>query len=251
MTARTSAYEASLNPYRGCEHGCIYCYARPTHEYLGFSSGLDFETKIMVKEDAPRLLRQELSSPRWVPKVIALSGVTDPYQPVERRLKLTRACLEVLAEFRNPVTDRDQEQPGDPRPGLAGRVGELPGRCRVYLAYHARRQAEENPGAAHLAAGSAPGDHHRAGQGGHSRRRVGCASDPGADRPRDSGGHRRGRGGWCDLRSPYPSAPAACRGSPLRGMADAATCPARRTRFCIASAPSGGASSTTPSLACG
>ena len=97
-------YEASLNPYRGCEHGCIYCYARPTHEYLGFSSGLDFETKIMVKEDAPRLLRQELSSPGWVPKVIALSGVTDPYQPVERRLKLTRACLEVLAEFRNPVT---------------------------------------------------------------------------------------------------------------------------------------------------
>jgi DNA repair photolyase len=97
-------YEASLNPYRGCEHGCIYCYARPTHEYLGFSSGLDFETKIMVKEDAPKLLRQELSSPGWVPKVIALSGVTDPYQPIERRLRLTRACLEVLAEFRNPVT---------------------------------------------------------------------------------------------------------------------------------------------------
>jgi DNA repair photolyase len=97
-------YEASLNPYRGCEHGCIYCYARPTHEYLGFSSGLDFETKIMVKEEAPRLLRAELSSPGWVPKVIALSGVTDPYQPIERRLRLTRACLEVLAEFRNPVT---------------------------------------------------------------------------------------------------------------------------------------------------
>jgi DNA repair photolyase len=97
-------FEASLNPYRGCEHGCIYCYARPTHEYLGFSSGLDFETKIMVKEDAPRLLREQLSSPGWVPKVIALSGVTDPYQPVERRLELTRRCLEVLAEFRNPVT---------------------------------------------------------------------------------------------------------------------------------------------------
>jgi DNA repair photolyase len=96
-------FEVSLNPYRGCEHGCIYCYARPFHEYLGFSAGLDFETKIMVKEDAPRLLRHELSSPKWVPKVIALSGVTDPYQPVERRLKLTRACLEVLAEFRNPV----------------------------------------------------------------------------------------------------------------------------------------------------
>src|SRR5437870_1959723 len=96
-------FEASVNPYRGCEHGCIYCYARPTHEYLGFSAGLDFETKIMVKEDAPKLLRAELSSPRWTPKVIAMSGVTDPYQPVERRLKLTRACLEVLAQFRNPV----------------------------------------------------------------------------------------------------------------------------------------------------
>ncbi len=97
-------FEASINPYRGCEHGCIYCYARPFHEYLGFSSGLDFETKIMVKEDAPRLLRQELSSPRWQPRVLAMSGVTDPYQPVERRLKLTRGCLEVLAEFRNPVS---------------------------------------------------------------------------------------------------------------------------------------------------
>jgi DNA repair photolyase len=96
-------FEASINPYRGCEHGCIYCYARPTHEYLGFSSGLDFETKIMVKADAPPLLRAELASSRWQPKVLALSGVTDPYQPVERRLKITRRCLEVLAEFRNPV----------------------------------------------------------------------------------------------------------------------------------------------------
>jgi DNA repair photolyase len=96
-------FEASLNPYRGCEHGCIYCYARPTHEYLGFSAGLDFETKILVKEDAPGLLRRELSSPRWTPQVLAISGVTDPYQPIERRLRLTRQCLEVLVEFRNPV----------------------------------------------------------------------------------------------------------------------------------------------------
>src|SRR5437762_10091247 len=96
-------FEASVNPYRGCEHGCIYCYARPFHEYLGFSAGLDFETKIMVKENAPELLRRELSSPKWAPRVIALSGVTDCYQPVERKLKLTRRCLEVLAEFRSPV----------------------------------------------------------------------------------------------------------------------------------------------------
>jgi DNA repair photolyase len=97
-------FDTSVNPYRGCEHGCVYCYARPTHEYLGFSAGLDFETKILVKEDAPELLRRELTSPRWVPRPVAVCGVTDAYQPVERRLRLTRRCLEVFAEFRNPVT---------------------------------------------------------------------------------------------------------------------------------------------------
>jgi len=96
-------FTTSLNPYRGCEHGCIYCYARPTHEFLGFSAGLDFESKIMVKEDAPELLRKELMSPKWQPQVIFMSGVTDCYQPVEAKLKLTRRCVEVLAEFRNPV----------------------------------------------------------------------------------------------------------------------------------------------------
>jgi DNA repair photolyase len=96
-------FEFSINPYRGCEHGCIYCYARPYHEYLGLSPGLDFETKIIVKENAPELLRLELGSPKWKAKVLAMSGVTDPYQPIERRLRITRGCLEVLAEFRNPV----------------------------------------------------------------------------------------------------------------------------------------------------
>jgi len=96
-------FETSLNPYRGCEHGCIYCFARPFHEYLGFSAGLDFETRIMVKEDAPELLREELASPKWQPQVIAISGVTDAYQPIERKLQLTRRCLQVLADFRNPV----------------------------------------------------------------------------------------------------------------------------------------------------
>lgn len=96
-------FDASVNPYRGCEHGCAYCYARPTHEYLGFSAGLDFETKIMVKHDAPELLRRELSKRSWTPRTIAMSGVTDCYQPIERKLRLTRRCLEVLAEFRNPI----------------------------------------------------------------------------------------------------------------------------------------------------
>jgi DNA repair photolyase len=96
-------FDWGINPYRGCEHGCIYCYARPMHEYMGYSAGLDFETKIFVKRRAPQLLREALASRKWTPEVIALSGATDPYQPVERTLKLTRGCLEVLAEFRNPV----------------------------------------------------------------------------------------------------------------------------------------------------
>src|SRR5436189_1164712 len=106
ITRNTSpdvGFETSLNPYRGCEHGCIYCYARPTHEYLGFSAGLDFESKIMVKTSAPELLCAELESPRWQPQTLVMSGVTDPYQPIERKLGITRGCLEVLAKFRNPV----------------------------------------------------------------------------------------------------------------------------------------------------
>ena len=96
-------FSASVNPYRGCEHGCSYCYARPSHEYAGFSAGLDFETKILVKMNAAELLRKELSAKKWQPKVVVMSGVTDPYQPLERSLKITRQCLEVFAEFRNPV----------------------------------------------------------------------------------------------------------------------------------------------------
>jgi len=97
-------YGAGINPYRGCEHGCAYCYARPYHEYLGFSAGLEFETKIMVKRRAAELLRRELSAPKYVPEVLGMSGVTDCYQPAERHFRITRSCLEVLAEFRNPVT---------------------------------------------------------------------------------------------------------------------------------------------------
>ncbi len=96
-------YTWGLNPYRGCEHGCAYCFARPYHEYLGFSSGLDFETRIMVKRRAPALLREKLLGPTWRGESITLSGATDCYQPAERRFRLTRACLEVCAEFRQPV----------------------------------------------------------------------------------------------------------------------------------------------------
>ena len=97
-------FDVALNPYRGCLHGCVYCFARPTHEYLGLSAGLDFETKILVKEELPQLLRREFASPRWRPRSVALGAATDPYQPIERRTRLTRRCLEVFAEFRNPVS---------------------------------------------------------------------------------------------------------------------------------------------------
>jgi DNA repair photolyase len=96
-------FRYSLNPYRGCEHGCAYCYARPTHEYFGLNAGLDFESKIFVKEQAPELFREFLARDRWQSELIAMSGVTDCYQPAERRFRLTRACLEVALEARQPI----------------------------------------------------------------------------------------------------------------------------------------------------
>ncbi|MEM0968949.1 MAG: PA0069 family radical SAM protein [Verrucomicrobiota bacterium] len=96
-------FDRSINPYRGCEHGCSYCYARPYHEYLGWSPGLDFETKILAKPQAADLLEKELTSPSWEPQPLACSGVTDCYQPLERQHEITRACLEVLTRLRHPV----------------------------------------------------------------------------------------------------------------------------------------------------
>lgn len=96
-------FRYSINPYRGCEHGCAYCYARPSHEMLGMNAGIDFETRIMVKHDAPQLLRAELAEPAWQGETIVMSGVTDCYQPAERELRLTRGCLEVMLEARQPV----------------------------------------------------------------------------------------------------------------------------------------------------
>lgn len=104
--ARTAdvPFDWTLNPYRGCEHGCIYCFARQYHEYLGFSCGLDFETKLMAKPDAPALLRRELANPRWRPEPIVMSASTDIYQPVEHKMRLARQCLQVLADCGQPVS---------------------------------------------------------------------------------------------------------------------------------------------------
>jgi DNA repair photolyase len=97
-------FEYSFNPYRGCEHGCIYCYARPTHEYLGFSSGIDFESKIIIKENGPELLRKTFEKNNYVPKYIMFSGDTDCYQPIERKLEITRKALQICLDYRNPVS---------------------------------------------------------------------------------------------------------------------------------------------------
>jgi DNA repair photolyase len=97
------SFEQSINPYKGCEHGCVYCFARPTHAYLGLSPGADFESRLFAKPNAAELLARELSAPGYVPKVIAMGTNTDPYQPIERQLKITRAILEVLRDHRHPV----------------------------------------------------------------------------------------------------------------------------------------------------
>jgi DNA repair photolyase len=97
-------FDRAVNPYRGCEHGCVYCYARPSHAYLGYSPGLDFETKLLFKPDVAELLEKELRKPGYVARPLALGSNTDPYQPVERTLKLTRAVLQVLDRFNHPVT---------------------------------------------------------------------------------------------------------------------------------------------------
>lgn len=102
-TSPDIGFDRSINPYRGCEHGCIYCFARPTHAWLGLSPGLDFETRLFAKPDAARLLRRELARPGYKPAVIAIGTNTDPYQPIERRFRIVREVLEVLAEARHPV----------------------------------------------------------------------------------------------------------------------------------------------------
>ncbi len=97
------SFDRSINPYRGCEHGCVYCFARPTHAYLGLSPGIDFESKLTAKPDAAQLLEKELSSPSYQPRTIAIGTNTDPYQPIEKKLRIMRQVLEVLARFNHPV----------------------------------------------------------------------------------------------------------------------------------------------------
>ena len=114
------SFRYSLNPYRGCLHGCSYCYARPTHEYLGLNAGIDFETKIFVKHEAPELFREWLSRDKYVPEPVMMSGVTDCYQPAERQFRLTRAASKWRSRRRAADGDRHEECAGDARPRRPG-----------------------------------------------------------------------------------------------------------------------------------
>lgn len=120
----------TINPYRGCEHGCSYCYARPYHEYLGFSSGLDFETKIVAKTWLPEQLERELADSAWKPETIVMSGITDSWQPIEEKLRITRGCLEVLARARQPLSVITKNR-------LILRDSDLLGELAVHGAVHA------------------------------------------------------------------------------------------------------------------
>ena len=125
-------FEQSINPYRGCSHGCVYCFARPTHAYLGLSPGLDFETKLFYKDNAVELLRAELSKRNYVCKTIALGINTDGWQPLERRLEVTRSVLEVLAECRHPVTIVTKSALDRARPGPFAGSGSRPAWSRSW-----------------------------------------------------------------------------------------------------------------------
>ena len=214
-------FEASINPYRGCEHGCIYCFARPFHEYLDLSPGVDFETKIFVKEDAPELLRKELSAKSWEPKFVLMSGVTDPYQPVERRLEITRRCLEVLAEFRNPVgviTKSDLvTRDIDVLSELARHNAVCATLSITTLSKELKRVMEPRAALPEKRFEAI----RRLSDAGIPDRRQRRSSHPRSHRPRDAGDSRaRGRGG-CRQRGVDHAAPAARREGSVRGLARA------------------------------
>ena len=213
------------HPYRGCEHGCIYCYARPSHAYLGFSPGLDFETRLVFKPDAATLLRAELGKPGYACAPIALGSNTDPYQPVERDLGITRAVLEVLAECGHPVmivtkSARVERDPRRPRPH-----GPRQPLQRQREHHHPRPLPRPPHGAARLRAPPPPRNGAPPERGGGPDRGVRVPDDPLRQRCRarsHSGARARGRGSRGEL---YDAPPAAGDRGPLPRMAGPSTTP--------------------------
>ena len=242
-------FRFSLNPYRGCEHGCVYCYARPTHEYLGFSAGLDFETRILVKEQAPELLEAALRKRSWQPQVVALSGNTDCYQPVERRLQLTRRCLEVFLRFRNPVSlitknhlvtrDLDILESMAALDLVHVTLSITSLDRRLTAAMEPRTSRPERR--LQALGGAVPGR----GAGGGQR----GAPDPRASttpRPRPSSRRRR-RGGRAGPTTSWCACPGPC--GPCSSTGSSATTPTGPARSCTGSRRCGGANSPTPATA--
>ena len=143
-------FDASLNPYRGCEHGCAYCYARPTHEYLGFSAGIDFESRIMVKPNAAELLGRRISESFMDPATSCLSGVTDAYQPIERKLQITRSCLRVSGGVSQSGCCGYKESFGHQGRGLSGRIGQRQSLSGIGFDYDSRPEARPDIGASRV-----------------------------------------------------------------------------------------------------
>ena len=162
-------FDRSINPYRGCEHGCIYCYARPSHAYLGLSPGLDFETRIFYKPQAAALLKAELRKKGYACRPLALGSNTDPYQPAEKRLGITRSILEVLRDFRHPGHDRHQRGADPARSRHSQRDGARKSRDRNGIGDDARPRSGAQYGAARRHAGAAARHDRRAGRRGRSR----------------------------------------------------------------------------------
>ena len=177
------SFERSINPYRGCEHGCVYCFARPTHSYMGMSPGLDFEARLFAKPDAAKLLERELSKPGYTAKTIAIGTNTDPYQPIEKTWRIMREILEVLEAHRHPVGIVTKSALGHARhrhPVAHGGEGARQGRA---FDHHARRQARPRDGAAGGDAGAKAAGHAGAARGRHSRVGHGGSHDPRPQRP--------------------------------------------------------------------
>ena len=171
-------FDRAINPYKGCEHGCIYCYARPSHAYLGLSPGLDFETKLFYKRDAAELLKKELGKPGYQPALIALGANTDPYQPIEKKLGVTRSILEVLNQFNHPVSIVTKSALVERDIDILGAMSKR-NLARVFLSistldHDISRHLEPRACAAH-------GHGENVERGRNSDRRHGCAGNPGAD----------------------------------------------------------------------
>ena len=226
-------FDRSVNPYRGCEHGCIYCFARPTHAYLGLSPGLDFETRILAKPEAPKLLARELSRRNYVCRPIAMGTNTDPYQPTERKMRITRGILKVLSAFNHPVsivTKSDAVLADlDLLASLAKRR-----LAKVYLSISTlRRRSRPQAGAARGVAREAPRRRRRAPGSRRAGRRDGGADHPGADRPGDGNGPRPGKGRRRRGSRLHPPAPAARSEGAVRRMA-AGALPRPRAQSAVA-----------------